>query len=415
MVKKNWVAICAFFWGGAVFLPVGMNYLGFLLVFGAMMLTGVFGDLPEGHLRARFQKLRSHPIWWPLVAYLGWMLIVLIARPHYPQTGINLFHGVRIALTLALAICLTPYEAKWGLRGVLVSMGLALITIAVKLALHLPDVGFMNSVAQHTGNKSIAAAALMAMISAASIVIAMDFRGVVRWLAAPLFVAVVLIVSFVNPSRISLIILLLMFLVACVHRWRRRIGPIAIAVVLAAGVAFAVVGTSDAVHNKFEKGLSEAQAAVNGRVSQDSWGVRVIMYRLTSQMMLERPIAGWGIGAWNTLWIERTPEILHDFNMPHNDFLWMGSQSGIPGALSLVAVLVACAIPGWRRKDLTGRLALMALAGLVTVDFFNSALRDAALALPLQWVLGMLLAITASRESIWPLWPIAPREPSSAK
>ncbi|RYY94547.1 MAG: hypothetical protein EOO24_24535, partial [Comamonadaceae bacterium] len=95
-------------WGAVVFMPVGLNYLGFFLLLLAMLLAG--------DLRERLSRLRAHPMWWPLVALTAWQVLVLALRPHYPETGQNLVHGLRISLTVALALALRRDEAVWALR-----------------------------------------------------------------------------------------------------------------------------------------------------------------------------------------------------------------------------------------------------------------------------------------------------------
>ena len=79
------------FWGLVVFMPVGVTYLSAILLLLTMLVAG--------GLDKRYARLRANPLWWPVMAYLAWTFIVLAIGQHYPETGSNLFHGIRIGLT----------------------------------------------------------------------------------------------------------------------------------------------------------------------------------------------------------------------------------------------------------------------------------------------------------------------------
>src|SRR4051812_3422073 len=107
MQRSHIVRPAAMFWGLVVFMPVGVTYLSALLLLAAMAVAGGY--------RERYARLRANPLWWPMVAYLAWTFIVLAIGPHYPETGSNLFHGLRIGLTILMAMALTREEAIWAL------------------------------------------------------------------------------------------------------------------------------------------------------------------------------------------------------------------------------------------------------------------------------------------------------------
>ena len=98
--------LAALFWGLTVVLPVGVNYLAATLML-ATLLAG-------GHWRARAVRLRRSPMWWPLMAYVVWTLVVLAIEPHYPQTGSNLGHGLRIAATVPDGAVARPRGGRVG-------------------------------------------------------------------------------------------------------------------------------------------------------------------------------------------------------------------------------------------------------------------------------------------------------------
>ena len=147
------------------------------------------------------------------------------------------------------------------------------------------------------------------------------------------------------------------------------------------------------VQQKFALGVRELEQAQAGAVSEGSWVVRFYMYRDTARMIIDRPFAGWGIGGWTEQWQLRGPKLLADYNMPHDDFLWMGSQAGLPGALSLLAIILTSVWLAWRRRDLAGRHAFAATLVLLIATSVNSALRDAQIGLALLWVAMVYLRL----------------------
>ena len=304
------------FWGLVVFMPVGVTYLAAILLLLAL--------LGAGGWRERIARLRTSPLWWPVMAYVTWTLLVLATQPHYPQTASNLAHGLRIALTILMALALTRTEALWALRGfvlmALVNMGLIALYYSVGFPLLEP--------------------------------------------------------------------------------WR--------AVLVLGALLVAGLSQLPAVQQNFQLGLSEVAAAQAGTVSEGSWVVRYYMYRDTAQMIIDKPLAGWGIGGWTQQWLARAPALLADYNMPHNDFLWMGAQAGLPGLLCLLSILLTGVWQAWRRPDMAGRLALAATLIALVATSLNSALRDAQIGLSLLWVVVLYLRLTQEAPEAAPwrdLWP----------
>ena len=385
MQKLPVVRYAAAFWGLVTFMPVGMNYLAmFVLVFALLAQRGV---------RDRVARLRSHAMWWPAIVFVGWMLVVLALRPTYPETPSNLWHGLRIVATLALALCLTRDEAVWGLRGFLLSAVWGLAVIGLDQTIGLPEHIWWNSLIHHSGNKSIANAVMFSLIAASGLMLALDRPGIARLIGLPIAVLLLAIPVWILPSRTSILIVLIALAAGCVHQWRARWLPLLGVMVVAIALAAAAFSSIPKVQQRFAQGLAEIESAHAGKVSQESWGVRVNMYRHTMQMMLDRPVAGWGIGAWNEQWKARVPPVLKEFNMPHNDFLWMGAQAGVPGALALLALVLSGLGGTWKRSDLTGRLAMIALLTVIFTSSVNSGMRDAAIGLCLVWIAGLYLRL----------------------
>ena len=397
MQRSNIVRPAAMLWGLTVFMPVGATYAAAVLLLAAL--------LGAGGLRDRAARVRANPLWWPIVAYVAWTLIVLAIGRHYPQTGSNLGHGLRIAATALMAMALTRDEAVWALRGFWLIGLLNLVLIAIHFTVGLPVIEVWRGILMPVGNKSISNALLFTIMGATAAVQSLYALKERRYLAALPGVALVLIVALIItvtlPSRTSLLGLVIAIAAACVHKWRKQLEVLAIAIVIVGAVAAAGIWRSPGMQQKFELGLQELEAAQAGAVSEGSWVVRYYMYRDTARMIADRPLTGWGIGGWTEQWHLRGPKLLADYNMPHNDFLWMGSQAGIPGSLSLLAIILTGVWMAWRREDIVGRRAFVAVLVLLIATSLNSALRDAQIGLSILWVTMVYLRLAQEPGDSW--------------
>ena len=385
------------FWGLTVFMPVGVTYVAAFLLLIALFAAGGW--------RERAVRLRRNPMWWPVMAYVAWTLVVLSFGPHYPQTGSNLGHGLRIAATVLMALALTQEEALWALRGFWI-IGLAnLVMIALYYTVGFPMLEAWRGVLVLVGNKSISNALLFTIMAATAFVFALKSLMEHRpWRALPAFalvLAVLAIITLTLPSRTSLVALLVASAAACVHKWRRQLELLAVAIVIGGAVVAAGIWNSPTVQQKFELGMQEIEAAQGGAVSEGSWVVRYYMYRDTARMIIDRPWSGWGIGGWTEQWHLRGPKLLADYNMPHNDFLWMGSQAGVPGSLCLLAIVLTAIWLAWRRDDVAGRYAFVATLILLVATSLNSALRDAQIGLSILWVSMVYLRLAQAPGDSW--------------
>ncbi|OUL99670.1 O-antigen ligase family protein [Variovorax sp. JS1663] len=402
MQRSQLVRPAAMFWGLTVFMPVGVPYLAAFLMIVALLVAGGW--------RERVQRLRASPMWWPVTIYVVWTLVILALEPVYPQTPSNLVHGLRIAATVFMALALTREEAIWALRGFLVMalfniLLIAAFWIAVWQRAWFPVVEPFRGVIFLVGNKSISNALLFTILGATAAVFGLqalsERRPLRAGLAFALTLAVAVIITFSLPSRTSLLALLLAIPAACLHQWRRQLKVLALVMIAGGAVVAAGLWNLPAVQQKFELGVQELEAAQHGAVSEGSWVVRYYMYRDTGRMILDKPLTGWGIGGWTEQWQLRGPKLLADYNMPHNDFLWMGSQAGIPGALSLLAIMLTGVWVAWRRDDLYGRYAFAAQLIALIATNANSALRDAQIGLSLLWVSTIYLRLAQEPGDAW--------------
>jgi len=148
---------------------------------------------------------------------------------------------------------------------------------------------------------------------------------------------------------------------------------------------------------KFAQGVEEVRSAFRGEVTLGSWNVRIQMLSRTYQMILEEPLWGWGIGSWNEQWRLRVPQEIAEFNMPHNDALWMGAQAGVLGGVLWMFLMLSQVNSIWKIRNAWGASACAAIFMATFCSLVNNGTRDATIGLPMLWMVGVLISL--ARES----------------
>ena len=106
-----------------------------------------------------------------------------------------------------------------------------------------------------------------------------------------------------------------------------------------------------------------------------------------------KPLWGWGIGSWNDQWRMRVPQELAEFNMPHNDALWMGAQAGILGAFLWMSLMMSHVNSSWKIRNAWGASACAAIFMATFSSLVNNGTRDATIGLPMLWMVGVLISL----------------------
>lgn len=388
LLPRSLVQTAAFFWGISCFLPVGMSYLAAIMLMAALLLSCVRERDEAGQ---RWQQVRRHPAFWPLCIFAAWTLFILCVQPHYAETPSNLFHGARIVLTILIVMLLRKPEVLVALSGLVIGAVIALAIIYLHRVVPLPMVpGLRNLLDMRQGNKSIGIAVLLAIFAVCSFLYALKHFGqssAARLAFAPLFLVIPVLIWFL-PSRTSLVLVALCLALGLIHLyWKKPVWLITgVAALILSGLT---VSQIPEFKNLFARGTSELRSSVsathdvNATPLETSWAIRHTLYTQTAEMIIEKPLLGWGIGAWNDQWRARTHPRIHYVNMPHNDFLWAGSQAGILGMLSLAGVVLSMYVGIARRRSFTATCSIVASSGLLIAMSFNSALRDAQIGLSL--------------------------------
>jgi O-antigen ligase len=226
-----------------------------LLLLATMLVAGGYGE--------RFARLRANPLWWPVVAYLAWTLLVLAFGPHYPETGSNLFHGVRIGLTISDGDGAHARRSDLGAARLPADRGAEHPADRSYYAIGFPVWSPLRAVVMEVGNKSISNALLFSVVASTAAVWGIAQIAAHRPLRAiPAFVLMLglgFVVALPLTSRTSVLALLLVIPVVCIHQWRSHLKMLVSALVLGAVVLGAALYQLPQLQHKVETGVQESR------------------------------------------------------------------------------------------------------------------------------------------------------------
>jgi O-antigen ligase len=150
-----------------------------------------------------------------------------------------------------------------------------------------------------------------------------------------------------------------------------RLGAAAVAVPLA---ALAVVAVAPGVSQRFALGWNELQT-YSTRTELTSMGIRAIIWRTTADLIREKPLLGYGQGGYPAAYAARVQAQYAGWKAtptadPHNQYLALMVDSGIPGVLAFFWFLVAATR---QRSPLPWRvMGISLLAAWCVTSLFSS-------------------------------------------
>ncbi len=365
--------------------PLGLKYLGWLT---ATLLASA--ALQQ---RGRWRAALQQPAMPWLIGFTAWLWLSA-AWSVAPWQEI-IAHAWVYALpptALLMAAACPPREAERALRHFV----WASATVGLLLVLHTHaqlDLGWLgSSTVTAKGNQRIMTSILLALGTAlAGCLVVRHPHGAARrqrrWL---LLAAAACLLGLASQDRrtgmLLLPLLMLALVVAAAPSVKLKLGLLLLVLAAAAGVWTA----SDTVRARFAEGETELQAYGPQSPAMTSWGQRARMIELTVGMVHERPLVGHGLGSWRTLLRQETVigTAIWDNSTPHNEYLLVATQAGLPAAVLLAIWLGILLVEAWRAGRI-GLPALMVWLAVALCALASAVLRDTKLALPMLLLAGL--------------------------
>ena len=403
-----------------LFFPVGVTNIGILLFLCSLLASGQFA--------AKWQRIKSHVLLLPILSLslVSCLVGLFMVRPeHEFWSGFGHYQTY-----LFLLLFISIGGGAWQQRATQVFFAGAVLAASLFYlnALHvLPFKAPFTSYVVYGGNKSILLGILLAIAAGWMLFELVEKRDRL-WLrgAALLYVVVALVLlSKTRTGNLIFVIcagLVVLRYVSLSFRasWRSVLAAAGVCLGLCAALGVVWV-SADGLRNRLIGMVHDVEAFSQGQKVSDD-GIRLEMYKITAQMIMEKPWTGHGVATWMVEYQERAKGLVTGtMTTPHNDYLLYATEIGLPGLAALLWIWLtqcfwACrlarpshqwlnrkqnqeliqqagqtALPGQGQANAGMQLAMLTVA-MMLGGMFNAILRDAVFGLALMILLAIPLA-----------------------
>ena len=197
------------------------------------------------------------------------------------------------------------------------------------------------------------------------------------------------------PGRSAQVALLAALVLALFWAVPRRARPAAVLVPVL--LIAAVTALAPHFRERTTAVVTESIAFSNGDRSPTSSGIRLALWHRALQAIGERPLAGHGVGSWNTVYRrlegkELSP-VFAQLHNPHQEYLLWGVHLGLGGIALFLAFLAALVRDARTFRPEVRHATLSLIAIFAVVCLFNSTLFDALIGDYFCFLLAALLAL----------------------
>jgi O-antigen ligase len=359
------------------------------------MLLLIVGLLRLPTLGARLRRVLLEPL--PRAALLLLFVLALATAWSSAPWSLRLGELWHWRTLLLLVLCLAVFDSRewkvWLVVAIVVAalLGSAAAWITWALDFRVFKIHPAGTVLRDgvTQGMTFAVAAYLAAIVALN-EDWLDRR--LRWLllvAAALLVASLMFVTAGRSAQLALLIMLAFSVLALLRGAARVVILVALPLGFAAAILIAPMATE-----RFERGWIEYQQQ-DQLDDVTSVGMRTVIWRLSAQLIQERPLLGWGTGGFRSAYAQRAAATQTGWRAtpvdePHNQYLSIQAQAGVLGTLAFAWFLIAA----WRHPaPRPYRIcALAILAAWVATSLLNSHFESFTEGHMIAILLGCLLA-----------------------
>lgn len=352
-------------WAACFCIPLSTSLLGVFSGLATLcwLLSGSFRQAPA--------VCRRHP-----ALLFALLLFVLLAvglsySAAEPADALDALKKYRELLLLPVMVSLLSVHRQAGQRAeqFFVAGCLTLMLISWAMALNLvPSERYGNSLLFHiTHSFFMAVLAYWALIYAAN-------RQPHRLLWIAVFLAATANLFYIAPGRTGMFIylcLMLLFIMQRLSRWKRLS---AIALLVIALIGF--YGTSTNFSQRIELVAQEIAAYQPGQ-ARSSIGQRFDWWMASLHLIAERPLLGHGTGSFLAAQQQQDwGSDMQPSNNPHNEYLFLAVQVGVPGLVLFLAILLCQWREGLKLSPEKKDLMQGVLTALYAGSLMNSLLFD---------------------------------------
>jgi O-antigen ligase len=368
---------------------------------GILLGAAVALLLASGGYRDKLSQIAATPVALAALALFAWLALGLLHGERDPGDGLDSL-GKYLDLA-ALALLLPLFREAPARRRALLALAAAiLLTLAVSygIAAGIIPKGWLRPADPTSAiafKLRVTHGYLVAFGAFLFALLAREAAGGTRlgWAAASALAA--LNVLFLVQGQTGWVV----FAALALYLAFVLFGGRGLAAALALGAALAAAGylVSDGLRVRLQDTAAQVAAFRSGQqpTTADSAGMRLEFYRHSAAIVAEHPLLGVGTGGFPKAYAERAAAGRVVTDNPHNEYLLIAAQTGLPG-LALLLALFAIAWHGARRlapleRDLARGIVLATAVGCL----FNSLLADHTEGLLFAWLSAVAFGGLKSR------------------
>ena len=366
---------------------------------------------------------QNNPVVWALTAYVLISALTLLKSHNLADGSFEWFKGFFLLVFVVLLL------AQFGLKQQFLISGV--IAGAVGLAYVGGAFGFYQLVAvagesglSHTASYAVSGTFAHRNLYAEVLFLTLPFslygfqlfRGLWRWLClGGAFIALLIIVMLMSravwvaviAAAIVPSVLYLGLALLNGQLWATLRYNLPIITKVLAGIAL-TIGISVLIYTQFEKATALKKQVVSIFQFNFTYGSiqeRINLWSKSWEIIKEHPLAGIGPGDWEQALLAKGNQGILSannktfFQRPHNDFLWVCSESGIPGLLAYAGSFAGAGLmllrplyaDPWNPAYRLNYFLLAALAGYGTYALFSFPKER----IEHQMLLGFVLVLTS--------------------
>jgi O-antigen ligase len=363
-------------------------------LFLAASLLFVVAWVGTGQFKAKLSFVQALPVAAP-IALLAGIIAIWAAFSTAPAGDVINNLKVYSKLLLILMLATSFSDPDWRKRAwcaFTVSMVIVLLSTYANVFLNLPwshtqnqGIGEDHSVFVEYVSQSVMTAVFLAL-ALHKLIHGKVWRERVAWsLAAAAAIGSVLFLLQGRSGLVAMVVVIASFL--AMHTPRSRRWPTGLAVAL---LGVAMVASSPLMKKRVEAGYQDI--ATYHSSDATSLGLRMDMWKLAFNTLLQHPIVGTGSGTYHQIAAQHFGHCDFTCTHPHNQYLFFGMEYGIVGLLAFLWLLWRLAALARHSTSLERDILYAMIAVLAIDSLFNVPLWYRAQSYFFYVMLGLLVA-----------------------
>ncbi len=188
-------------------------------------------------------------------------------------------------------------------------------------------------------------------------------RGPLNFLLLPIFILATVNIFFISLGRSGMVIYIILLILSAIQRLKPR--QTVISLLLVCGLLAGIYYNSENAATRINAAVRDIQT-YNPGASRSSLGMRFDWWQNSVTLIKKAPLTGYGTGSFATEQKKLTKGTATQISdNPHNEYLMLGVQLGIPGIIAFFALLTSLfsfsfSLPAGSRNMLQGTVLAFA-------------------------------------------------------